>query len=211
MLVDIVIDVTQKKIDCRIHWSVMIKLETYFIKIFCSFYILYNTWYHIFVILLIWASVEMWVCSYCQAVTSWIWWRSEVFLQGDDHLLPGVVCLWTSWTWAGLSDWFFAVASACCDESSCLWLVISAAAIFDLRHLYQLTSTEIKHYYHKLNFAINYKHWGIHSSQNIKNRPNGKTRENWTNCLELILFSFPKKHLCILYLLIYCFGNFSET
>ena len=108
MLVDIVIDVTQKKIDCRIHWSVMIKLETYFIKIFCSFYILYNTWYHIFVILLTWASVEMWVCSYCQAVTSWIWWRSEVFLQGDDHLLPGVVCLWTSWTWTGLSDWFFA-------------------------------------------------------------------------------------------------------
>ena len=157
MLVDIVIDVTQKKIDCRIHWSVMIKLETYFIKIFCSFYILYNTWYHIFVIL----------------------------LTGP--------------------------ASACCDESSCLWLVISAAAIFDLRHLYQLTSTEIKHYYHNLNFAINYKHWGIHSSQNIKNRPNGKTRENWTNCLELILFSFPKKHLCILYLLIYCFGNFSET
>ena len=35
MLVDIVIDVTQKKIDCHIHWSVMIKLKTYFINIFC--------------------------------------------------------------------------------------------------------------------------------------------------------------------------------
>ena len=38
MLVDIVIDVTQKKIDCHIHWSVMIKLKTYFIEIFGWFY-----------------------------------------------------------------------------------------------------------------------------------------------------------------------------
>ena len=38
MLVDIVIDVTQKKIDCQIQWSVMIKLKTYFIEIFGWFY-----------------------------------------------------------------------------------------------------------------------------------------------------------------------------
>ena len=135
MLVDIVIDVTQKKIDCRIHWSVMIKLETYFIKIFCSFYILYNTWYHIFVILLTWASVEMWVCSYCQAVTSWIWWRSEVSLRGDDHLLPGVVCLqeWCHGEHLGHGQ--------DCQTGSLLWLLPVVMSL----HVYGLSSLPLQY------------------------------------------------------------------